>query len=71
MCYVILDSYLYATQQVLSLFKYVSHYIHANEKANSYTNHVYINNQRVNLKPRDALLALQCNPVDGMPVLHF
>ena len=45
--------------------------VDATEKSNSYNNGVYPNNQHIHLKPRYALLAIQCNPVDGFSVPHF
>ena len=45
--------------------------VYATEKANSYANYVYPKNQHKHLKPRDALLEIQCNPVDGFSVPHL
>ena len=38
--------------------------VDATEKANIYANDVYPKNQHVHLNPIDALLAIQCKPVD-------
>ena len=45
--------------------------VDSTEKANSYANYVYPNNQHMYLKPRYVLLTIQCNPVDGFSVPHF
>ena len=38
---------------------------------NSYANDVYPNNQHMHLNPRDAILEIQYNPVDGFLVPHL
>ena len=41
------------------------------EKYNSYANYVYPNNKHMHLNSRDALLAIQCKPVDGFFISIF
>jgi hypothetical protein len=43
----------------------------ARTRANDYANVIYANDQHLHPKPKDALLAIQCHPVEGMPVPHF
>ena len=45
--------------------------LYATEKANSYANDFYPNNQNMHLNPRDALLEIQLKPVDGFSVPHL
>ena len=45
--------------------------LYATEKSNSYANDVYPNNQHMHLNPRYALLAIQCEPIDGFSVPCF
>ena len=45
--------------------------VHETEKDNSYANDVYTKNQHIYLNCRDALLAIQYNPVDEFLVPYF
>ena len=45
--------------------------VDSTEKSNSYANDVYPNNQHMYLSPRDALLSIKFNSVDGFSFPHF